>query len=418
MTARTLYPESRRRPRCIAVALVLLLAMVMAAGCNTPAYHPNRDIGIVKLTSDGLPEWSALVNAGVDGSPGEFFETSDGRYILATMNPDKKNPAQFTTQWIKISHDGAILGNDTVDSSVCGSYQFDLNKEGKIVKVYWSGPVCPLKSTGDFAEESVTDITVRGSVTKISDGGYIIAGYSNETIPFTKDEFILHEQTEFQRSKEDAEERWNGDCGNKNLVRSWYCYKTPVFTPTLAKTNIEGNVLWQHIFQNYSADTISFIEMKAGKGYLVNFGNAAIRFLPDGTVTNVTMLDHIKEFFPSQSDVQQQGNYSLLAREKHTNVALLFDRDGIITGKEYLPGNLVTPTNDGGFFVVYLLNMQSSASSEPFFFATKYHSDGSIAWQKPVISDNLFPQYQTQLIQTSDSGYIVMSWQENSEVKK
>jgi hypothetical protein len=49
MTARPLDPDSRRRPVYSAVALVLLLAMVMAAGFVSPGF------GSQNQTVNGLP---------------------------------------------------------------------------------------------------------------------------------------------------------------------------------------------------------------------------------------------------------------------------------------------------------------------------------------------------------------------------
>jgi hypothetical protein len=416
MTERPVFSDSRRRPIYAAVALTLVLgALLLAAGCIEPGYQPNRDVGVVKLTDTGNPEWSTLVTTGKDTISHDIIEASDGSYILMAAIAERKNSGNLLPHPIKISHDGQILWDNPVNKSDCGSYILILDDKGNVIQLFHQGILCPALSIGEYAENSSMNFSVHGMVKETGDGEYVLGGYKKESHLLTKDEFVKRRQIKLNEQQEYAEKMWIPYCENATPANDeyGYCTTTPVINGIITKSTTAGIVSWQRIFPNYTADSVSVIEMKNGKGYIASFGNTVVRLGPEGTVMNTTPLGKVPEYSPPPPGRTLTENYSILLG----STALLFDKEGMITNVEPLPGQTGTPTRDGGFLIIDARVMQSSRQYAILSFATKYNPDGSTDWEKHIISPYAFST-PTRVIQTSDGGYIVLSVEDNQSARR
>ncbi len=65
MTARPIDPESRRRPVYATVAPVLMMvAVLLAAGCMGGDYAIDEDINVIKLNHEGSTAWMKTIDSG------------------------------------------------------------------------------------------------------------------------------------------------------------------------------------------------------------------------------------------------------------------------------------------------------------------------------------------------------------------
>jgi hypothetical protein len=436
MTDRQIFSERQSRwPVCVTVALLLVMvAVVLVAGCIEPGYQPNRDVGVVKLTDIGTPDWSTLVTTGRDTISDNIIETSDGSYILTAAIAEMKNSGRLAPRLIRISHEGIIEWETPVNSTDCGSFVLILDTNRNVTQLYRKGILCPTLSIGDYAENKTPNFTISGKIEKTEDLGYIFAGYNVGTPFLSKEEYVNRSQSKYQETKEYAEKTWDQVCGDDKIVnKDGICYSDPVRAITLVKADPDGTVSWQHDFPNYSSDSSSIIEMKDGRGYLALFGDTLIQLSPAGTVTNTTQLRNVPVFSPTSSGQTMKDNDSILLG----TMILWFDADGRITGMEPLPAGPIgtstqdgritgreplsdkqvgTPTRDGGFLMVDAKYLKPSDQWVLQTEVAKYNPDGSVAWNNRIVSPYVFFTL-TRVIQTSDGGYIILSQTDNQSVR-
>jgi len=402
------------------VLCIILVGMVLNAGCATNEnqfldYQPNRDVGVVKLTAAGTPDWSVLVTTGKDTVSRNIIENSDGSYILTADIAERKNSGRLLPRLIKISPNGQILWDDPVGISDCGSYVLIIDSQGSILQIFHQGTTCPILSTEESAQNGSMNYIVHGSIKKTGDGGLLFGGFSKESRLLTKDEFVKGRQTRLNEPKEYAEKMWLPYCQNATPINDefGYCTTPPIIKATIAKSNPDGSVSWQQDFPNYTSDPASVLVLNGGKGYVARFGNAVLRIAPDGTVLNTTMLSTVPEYSPVPPSRSMNQNYSMLSG----TLALLFDENGMITRQEPVPGQTGISTRDGGFLMINAKMMKSSTTYDILTFATKYNTDGSIAWDNHVLSKYAFAT-PTRVIQTSDGGYVILSLIDNQSARR
>jgi hypothetical protein len=404
------------RVRCYAVILsLMMIVVVLAAGCLDFDTQPNRDVGITKLKASGEPDWSVLVTSGRDDIANNIIEYSDGSFILD--NYYTVGHSHLIPQPVKISRDGKIEWNQSVNLSDCGSYELILNTNGNATQLFHNGTVCPPISTGDFAENSSGNFSVRGLVKKTDDGGLVLAGIKKESYFLTKDEFVNRRQTEAHETKEYAEKLWKDWCENRALAETdpGDCKSNPIISTIIVKKNPNRSISWQLDLPASSSESMGIVERESGKGYVARFGESIIQVTSDGIVSNMTQLSNISEYQRQPAPQKKSNGESVLLG----TAVLQLDSTGRIIGKDTLsPGKINsawaaidTPTRDGGLLTVEV-NFTSGAKEEPLCFASKYTSDGSLAWTSTVHTPFSLPNLG-RVIQTSDGGYVVTSWANN-----
>ncbi len=130
MTARPIFPESRRRPVYAAVALVLVMLAVLLAGCDET---PNKDIVVVKLTPNATLSWSKVIDTGDEDTAEEIIPTSDGGFVISAGLYGMDHPQGRYPYLIKFSRDGNFLWNRSTYELNCDSGPLANNPNGEII---------------------------------------------------------------------------------------------------------------------------------------------------------------------------------------------------------------------------------------------------------------------------------------------
>jgi len=410
------FSEYRKNLFYVFIVLFFIIwVALLVAGCISRDYQPNRDVGVTKLTATGAPDWSVLVTSGRDSMANDIIESSDGNYILDYAYTESF--ARLIPHPVKISRNGKIEDDQSVNQPDCGSYVLILDTQGNMTQLYHRGIVCPPVSTGEYAENSSRNFSVRGLVKDTSDGGLILGGIKKESYFISEEEFVIRHQSEYQETKEFAEKEWRDWCGNRTLAEAnpVGCKSNPAISTILAKIAPNNEISWQRNLMNFSADSVAVTEMKSGKGYIAGVGDTIIQLTSAGTILNITQFSNISEYAQQTDDGHTTNASPVLIGSD----VLWFDSNRGIIGKESLPaGKSRTSTRDGGLLIVDVKIQQvSDSQTEPRCFATKYNPDGSIAWTNTVHTPFELPN-PTQVIQTSDGGFIVVSWADNQTGSK
>lgn len=173
--------------------------------------HGGYDYWVVKLSDDGMKEWAKSYGGSDEDLANSIQQTSDGGYIIA--GESNSNDGNVTARegemgssdyWvIKLSKDGSLewqkmLGGSSQDKASCiqqtaddgyivvgnsGSINGDVNGHHGdkgildiwVVKLTKSGSIEWDRSLGGTSYDWAT------SIYETSDGGYVIAGFTNST---------------------------------------------------------------------------------------------------------------------------------------------------------------------------------------------------------------------------------------------
>lgn len=155
MTARPIVPECRRRLVCAAVALVLLAAMLLAAGCDET---PSKDIVVIKLTPNATLSWSKVIDTGDEDTAEEIIPASDGGFVISAGLYGMDHPQGRYPYLIKFSRDGNFLWNRSTYELNCDYGTLTNNPNGEIITVA-GNDFCRFNSDGELiSNETISHI--------------------------------------------------------------------------------------------------------------------------------------------------------------------------------------------------------------------------------------------------------------------
>jgi len=174
----------------VALALVLLLAMVMAAGCTQGRFAQEQDIEIVKINSNGTVSWNTTIDYGNDEEMLDILEMDDGSFIIAggsspikdctgysTPEPPGYIPTPRDAQLIGLSRNGDILWLRNYSTNGNGGMKSVFkNPDQTLDAISAMGELWHLQPDGSVIEHRSVNITQISSAVKTHDGGYIIVG--------------------------------------------------------------------------------------------------------------------------------------------------------------------------------------------------------------------------------------------------
>ncbi|MBX2960383.1 MAG: T9SS type A sorting domain-containing protein [Flavobacteriales bacterium] len=341
-------------------------------GDVTGNHGQASDYWVVKLTSTGAITWQkSLGGTDVDFAT-SIQQTTDGGYIVAGFS---------------YSTDGDVTGNH-------GQADY------WVVKLSSTGAITWQKSLGgtggDFAN----------SIQQTTDGGYIVAGFSNST---------------------------NGDVtGNHGSTDYW-----------VVKLDSTGTIIWQKSLGGSGEDFGSSIQQTADGGYIVEGYSSST----DGDVTGnhglydswVVKLDNVgtiswqKSLGGTVDDksgfIQQttDGGYIFAGRSQSTDGdvtgnhgsydywVVKLSNTGGITWQKSLGGSgndqasSIQQTTDGGYVVAghsYSTDGDVTGNhGSTDYWVVKLDSVGTITWQKSF--GGAGSDYAYIIHQTTDGGYVV-----------
>ena len=160
---------------------VVLILMVLSAGCD---YVPNRDVVVVKLAPDGSTEWTRLLDAGFDDDARAITELADGSLVVGGQSSRRTN-ADYYSRLVRLTPQGEVAWSHEFEDPFWGGIttQVPLPGEG-IVAATLDGNVFTVDRNGTRVWSVQPGIADVWSAELAEDGGILIAGQKQDTIPF------------------------------------------------------------------------------------------------------------------------------------------------------------------------------------------------------------------------------------------
>ncbi len=292
--------------------------------------HGGLDYWVIKLDANGNIIWQKCLGGTTQDEAYSIQQTSDGGYIVAGRSK---------------STDGDVTGNH-------GGLDY------WVIKLDANGNIIWQKCLGGTEDDFVN------SIQQTSDGGYIVAGFSESN---------------------------DGDVtGNHKKYENYYFY---YYDYWVVKLDANGNIIWQKSLGGTHYDYAQSIQQTSDGGYIV----AGKSLSNDGDVTG----NHGGWAY----DDYWVGDYWVVK----------LDTSGDIIWQKCLGGTedewaySIQQTSDGGYIVAGCsLSTDGDVTGNHGgldYWVIKLDANGNIIWQKSLGGTSWDTAYSIQ--QTSDGGYIV-----------
>ncbi len=290
-----------------------------------------RDYWIVKLNSLGNIIWQKCLGGSSRDEAYSIQQTSDGGYIVA----------------------GFTQSNDSGDVSGNNGYRdywiVKLEDLGNDATITWQK--CLGGSDADYAK----------SIQQTSDGGYIVAGYTE-----------------------------SNDSGNVSENHGWNDY----WIVKLEDLGNDATITWQKCLGGSSWDEAYSIQQTSDDGYIV----AGKTNSNDGDISG-----------------DNHGNWDYWIVKLNSLGTIIWQK--CLGGSEWDVAHSIQQTSDGGYIVAGYTWSNDGDVSENHgnldYWIVKLNSLGNIIWQKCLGGSSRDEAYSIQ--QTSDGGYIVAGFTESND---
>lgn len=394
MTAHPNILERRGRPVCAAVGLLLVMVsallvtgcigcILLPTGCIEPGYVANHDIAVVKLTPNGSLSWYKVINTGGDDTTDDIIPTRDAGFVISARLSDLDRHHSLYPYLIKISRDGNFIWNQSLFELYCDSGTLVTDKNGEIVTIS-GNQVCRFNADGKWISNGTLDtINNENVIIPTNEGGYIIAGITEEKKPFTKEEFI---------SSGGSVVSWEELCGNTTPPVNLYCGGNQTIIHTnITKMDQNDRPEWSRSLKEYGFSRIplTVIELKNNRGYLVQVIN----------ITNYVCSVHLDV----NGNFIKSTPYAIYNNEGHAIARSIFNNTSTI----------ITQTNDGDYLsagfpgsTLFLESYLYHSGTDGNLHVVKLSSEGTLQWDMAV--PNVTVNKVKKIIQTTDGGYVIL----------
>jgi len=460
----------------------------IAAGWTSSFGSGERDAYILKLNSKGEVEWQKTFGGEDYYVANSIQQTADGGYIAAgwtssfgsgerdvyILKLNSKGEVDTTPPEVKIlsPKDGAELGG-TIEINIDATDDVELEKvilyiDGNKIKEYTSSPYKyswdsskaaegahtitaeAMDKSGNVGRKSVTLVMDKikdtlwqktfggensdwaNSIQQTTDGGYIVAGWTDSFGSGEADVYILklnskgevQSQKTFGGKKDDEANSIQQTTDGGYIVAGWTdSFGSGEADVYILKLNSKGEVQWQKTFGGKKDDEANSIQQTTDGGYIVagwtdSFGSGEA----DAYILKLNSKGDLEweKTFGGKNDyvansIQQtiDGGYivagwtdSFDSGEADVYILKLNSKGEVqwqkTFGEEYSQGgaNSIQQTTDGGYIV--------AGCKDGDVYILKLNSIGEVQWQKTF--GGWYDDEANSIQQTTDGGYIVAGW--------
>jgi len=380
MDTRLIFSESRNMPVHAAVTLVLVMVPVLlAAGCLGEDYVPDHDLIVIKLASDGTLAWSQNINKEGDDKASILIPTSDGGAVI---------PENYFSL-LRLSTNGETLWERNFMDSGCMVDSFIQLRDGSFLTgSSATGVICKIDMDGNLVwnqtvknKESI--IISPYSVIENSDGVILVAGnYIAQLDQEGRSTWQRSYVTEGHRIFSVIEMKKNGNLLGLSQKDD------QLF---LLKMDRNGTIIANSSLGKYNEDSLSRL-------YFTKYGYSMLFF----NTTNSTM-----ETMGIEPDGMIMQNNALLNATPSPWVLLQ---------------NPIIMTNDDGYASVIVRYPDSKTNSPAggrkiSIGITKMDADGAVIWTSTPVTfckpeNEINIQIKT-VVQTSDEGFVILGLRDN-----
>jgi hypothetical protein len=141
-------------------ASLILVFVIFVAGCIGPDYVPYHQIVLVKLTPDGIVEWSKVIDTGRDQKAHNIIQTSDGGFAIYAEIADVQSYGVYLDHLLRLSDSGKLLWDRNLYELGCGPDILIPTTRGGIVTA-WRGTICRFDAGGNNVCTYATGIDLK-----------------------------------------------------------------------------------------------------------------------------------------------------------------------------------------------------------------------------------------------------------------
>lgn len=411
MIERSIFSDRPRSPvRPVVALIVLMVILLLTAGCMGGDIILEQDLAVIKLNHDGSMAWMKTIDSGKDDEATDVVQTSNGGYVIAggysTPRCNSRSHLSTTPKIIQLSNNGDIIwereypseltAKSRDDNSIKGLVQMPDNgfyiilQDGKVVKISSLG----ILQTIRLHDTNVLNKTDVESFIRTHDGGSAIAG------------FTFH----CELNREGIEQ-----CP----------YSSNDFRAFVEKLDRYGNISWSQAYDDSGFSIISnIVELKDDKGYVSvmknNSNNSLVILDNTGDIINSSLFRSADYHYNIQSGI---NGFSVFTDKiiNNTYEEYSYNNEGMNIGTKYInnyrmglvPTNYNIHAGSSDMDYLSLNKVQTDIGGQPTMttiHVLKSNSDGTLVWDRQVTSYAMERDRINLrgLIETSDGGYLMV----------
>ncbi|RPI40336.1 MAG: hypothetical protein EHM53_02430 [Methanoregulaceae archaeon] len=388
-----MMPHQNLKSGCIRFAIltviifILLIGILLVAGCSQGKYAQEQDIEIVKISSNGTVSWNTTIDFGNNEEMRDIIEMDDGRFIIAggsspirdcigysTPEPPGYVPTPREAQLIGLSGNGEILWHRNYSINGDGGMKSVFkNPDQTLDAISAMGELWHLQPEGSVNAHRSVNISQISSAIKTRDGGYVIVG-SNIT-----------------RLDSEGTKLWD----------VWFNEsKFDKFTPVVELPDDRGYLFGASYYNESDQKTHIFIVKLSSMGKLMSETPVA--------ELNILYSDYVLQ--------QLSEGYLLSYIESYPQsgpsiTGVRMDSQGDVTSSGSIKNldSVFIPTNGGGFLSIRLPQFYADETGiYKEIKIKKIDKDGIDEWKNTENKKRIGEWTIKKVIQTSDDGYVIM----------
>jgi len=401
-------------PVLAAAALCLVMvAVVLAAGCVGGDIIREQDLVVIKLNHNGTTAWMKTIDSGKDDEVTAVIQTSDGGYAIAggysTPLCNQWTHFPTTPKIIRLSGEGDIVWEreyshesrqvHNVPNFMSGIIQspdngfFALSRYGTIMQINSSGSIIQIRlhNAGDINNTQIS------STARTDDGGMAIAGFTMKCLSNKRPE-CAPDDTSYRAFVE--------------------------------KLDPVGNITWSHSYSEQGfIQASSIIELINDRSFLTtmlkqnsnSYSNSYVFLNSNGLVRNISSGSSIMPGYQIQTIPEGFSVFSVNPNLNNTLIEYSYTNEGFLINTKNLMNisHHDTPpdqdrtiiTRDRNYISTNLVESGAGTKSPTTTVNLKeLNQDGLINWDRKVSSFEKGKMYIhiRDIIETDDGGYLLI----------